>query len=60
MESENKNVGTKPAESKELRCTACGHVCEVVDDGEYVAPVSKCCTAFIQEFNVFTCGTTKV
>lgn len=60
MADETKNVGTKKAESHELRCTQCGNVCEVVDNGEYIAPVSKCCTAYIQEFRIFSCGTTKV
>lgn len=63
MANEKKQVGTKDADHYELRCVACGKVLsesEVIDNGEYIVPVSKCCTAYIREFKVFTCGTTKV
>lgn len=60
MADDKKEVGTKKQDHNELRCIACGQICEVVDNGEYIVPVSKCCTAYIQEFKVFTCGTTKV
>lgn len=59
-DKEKKHVGTKAPEGTELRCTSCNKVCKVVDNGEYIAPVSECCTSYIQEFRIFKCGTTKV
>lgn len=59
----NKEVGSKSPDSKELRCTNCNSVInknDIVNDGEYAAPVSKCCTAYIKEFDIFICGTMKV
>lgn len=60
MADKKKHVGTRAAEGHELRCTECGKVCKAVDNGEYIVPVSECCTAYIQEFRIFSCGTTKV
>lgn len=57
---ENKQVGTKPPEGRELRCESCGKTCKPIDNPEYVAPVSDCCTAYMRVYKIFKCGTTKV
>lgn len=59
----NKKVGSKPPENKELRCDNCGAVLsedEIIIDSEYIVPVSKCCTAYIKEYDIFKTGTMKV